>query len=111
MPESHDAAKRREALEERLRRMRDLYELGDLERAEYVARRNAINAELEGMAPRPLRNLGGAQEVLKDFSIFWREETDHDSKRQFLALIFDGVWLDGRRVVAVQPKAPFLAYF
>jgi site-specific DNA recombinase len=60
-PESHDAAMRREALEERLRRMRDLYELGDLDRAEYVARRNAINAELEAMAPRPLPNLHRAR--------------------------------------------------
>jgi hypothetical protein len=49
--------------------------------------------------------------VLKDFSIFWREERDHDSKRQFLSLVFEGVWLDERRVVAVQPKPAFLAYF
>ena len=110
-PESHDTAKRREALEERLRRMRDLYELGDLERAEYVARRNAINAELEAMAPRPLPNLDRAQEVLKDFSIFWREESEHEAKRQFLRLIFDGIWLDDRRVVAVQPTPAFFPYF
>jgi hypothetical protein len=36
-PESSETTKRRAALEERLRRMRDLYELGDLKRSEYVA--------------------------------------------------------------------------
>lgn len=110
-PESHEGLKRREALEERLRRMRDLYELGDLDRAEYVSRRNAINAELDAMAPGPLLDHDHAREVLKDFSIFWREESDHDAKRQFLSLIFEGVWLDDRRVVAVQPKPSCLAYF
>jgi hypothetical protein len=63
------------------------------------------------MAPPPLPNLDRAREVLKDFSIFWREETDQDAKRQFLGLIFNDVWQDERRVVAVQPKAAFLAYF
>jgi hypothetical protein len=32
--------------------MRDLYELGDLQRAEYIARRDAINSELNALAPR-----------------------------------------------------------
>jgi hypothetical protein len=31
--------------------------------------------------------------------------------RMILSLIFDGVWLDEWRVVAVQPKPAFLAYF
>jgi hypothetical protein len=41
--------------------MRDLYELGDRDRAEYVARRNAINTELDAMAPGPvpLQGQGG----------------------------------------------------
>jgi hypothetical protein len=46
-----EAAERRTALEERLRRARDLYELGDLTRPEYMARRDAINTELAASAP------------------------------------------------------------
>ena len=38
-----EAAERRAFLDERLRRARDLYELGDLTRPEYMARREAIN--------------------------------------------------------------------
>jgi hypothetical protein len=110
-PESQDATKRRAALEERLRRMRDLYELGDLERGEYVARRNAINSELDAISPGPIPDLGQARKVLDDFSIFWRGETEPDARRQFLGLIFESVWLDDRRVVAVQPKPSFVAFF
>jgi hypothetical protein len=33
------------------------------------------------------------------------------AKRQFLSLIFENVWLEQDRVVAVQPKPAFLPYF
>jgi hypothetical protein len=78
---------------------------------EYVARRDAINAELSALAPGPIPDLDQASKVLEDFTIFWSNETDPTNKRQFLNLIFDGVWLDDGRVVAVQPKPSFLPFF
>ncbi len=110
-PESSDTAARRAALEQRLARARDLYELGDLDRPEYIARRDAIHAELDALAPEPTANLDQASKVLEDFAVFWATETDPAAKRQFLSLIFGGVWLDQDRVVAVQPKPSFLAFF
>ena len=109
--EASETAKRRSALEERLRRMRDLYEIGDLPRTEYLARRDTIHAELSALAPDPTPDLHQARKVLEDFTIFWQKETDPDAKRQFLNLIFEGVWLDENRVVAVQPKPSFLPFF
>jgi hypothetical protein len=103
-PESSEAATRPAGLEDRLLRMRDLYELGDLERTEYIARRDAIHAELNQLAPQPTPDLDQAQRVLEDFTVFWENEQDPDAKRRFLHLIFQGVWLDENRVVAVQPK-------
>jgi len=49
--------------------------------------------------------------VLEDFTIFWTNEADPAAKRQFLSLIFESVWLDQDRVVAVQPKPSFLPFF
>ena len=106
-----EAIQRRAALEERLRRARDLYELGDLTRPEYMARREAINTELAASAPGPLPDLDQAQQVLEDFSIFWQKETDPAAKRQLLSLIFERVWLDEQRVIAVQPKPSFAPFF
>jgi hypothetical protein len=106
-----ETTKRRASLEERLARARDLYELGDLTRPEYMARRGAINTELAQLSPGPLPDLDQARKVLEDFSIFWTQETDPASKRQLLALIFECVWLDEQRVTAVQPKPPFAPYF
>lgn len=110
-PESSDATARRAALEQRLARGRDLYELGDRDRPEYIVRRDAIHAELDALAPEPTANLDQASKVLEDFAIFWSTETDPAAKRQFLSLVFGGVWLDHDRVVAVQPKPSFLPFF
>ena len=49
--------------------------------------------------------------VLEDFTIFWTTEADPAAKRQFLGLVFAGVWLDELRVVAVQPRPSFLPFF
>jgi hypothetical protein len=108
-----DAAQRRAQLEERLRRARDLYELGDLTRPEYMARREAINTELATSAPGPIPDLDldQAQQVLEDFSIFWQNESDPAAKRQLLTLNFERIWLDGQHVAAVQPKPSFALFF
>ena len=76
-----------------------------------MARREAINAELAASAPGLVPDLDQAQQVLEDFSIFWANEADPAAKRQLLSLIFERVWLDEQRVVAVQPKAPFAPFF
>jgi hypothetical protein len=104
--------RRRAALEERLRRLRDLYELGDLDRRDYLTRREAIQNELAELAPQPLPDLAEAKQWLDDFSIFWhQEEQDLEAKRQLLQLVFERIWLDQGRVVAVRPKPAFAPFF
>jgi hypothetical protein len=49
--------------------------------------------------------------VREDFTIFWTNEDDPAAKRQFLALVFEGVRLDAGRVVAVRREPSFLPLF
>jgi hypothetical protein len=49
--------------------------------------------------------------VLDDFAVFWRVEEDADAKRELLRLIFERVWLDDGRIVAVRPKEAFAPFF
>jgi hypothetical protein len=65
-----------DAMERRFDVVLDLYELGDLDRPEYIARRDAIHTELDALAPEPTANLDQAGKVLEDFAIFWSTETD-----------------------------------
>jgi hypothetical protein len=48
---------------------------------------------------------------LEDFTNFWRGEQDPAAKRQLLSRIFERVWLDEQKLVAVRPKASFVPYF
>ena len=73
--------------------------------------RSSAGSSWSALAPQPLPDLDHAQQVLEDFTVFWEKETEPAAKRQFLSLIFQGVWLEDNRVVAVQPKPPFLPFF
>ena len=110
-PETKQMTRKRAALEERLRRLRDLYELGDLDRADYLARRQEIQTHLAELAPEPLPDLDQAEQVLNDFSLFWRDHSDPEAKRHMLQLVFERVWLDDGHIVAVRPKHAFAPFF
>jgi hypothetical protein len=104
-------ARRHAALAERRRRLRDLYELGDLDRDDYLARRKAIDAELDRLAPGPAPDVDAARRVLDHFSLFWQQEPNPAPRRQLLQHLFECVWIDDKRVVAVRPKPAFAAFF
>jgi len=63
------------------------------------------------LAPEPIPDLDQAEQLLNDFSIFWRDESDPEVKRQMLQLLFERVWLNDGRVVAVRPKHAFAPFF
>jgi hypothetical protein len=99
-------------------RIRDLYELGGLQRGKYVARHDAIDAALSALVPEliPALDLDLARSVLKA----QRPQRLHDvlddrdgpeAKRQFLTLIFKGAW-PGRTPRPRRPAQPsFLPFF
>jgi site-specific DNA recombinase len=106
-----DTAQRRASLEERLHRSRDLYELGDLARPEYMARRDAINTELATLTPEPIPiSTRRAKCSTTSRSSGAGRQTQQPSATS-LTLIFGRVWLDEQRVVAVQPKPSFAPFF
>jgi hypothetical protein len=109
--ETAEIARRRAALDDRRRRLRDLYELGDLGRNDYLARRQAIDAELDNLAPGPAPDIDAARRVLDDFSLFWQQEPDPEPRRQLLQHLFEPVRIDDKRIVAVRPKPAFAALF
>jgi hypothetical protein len=109
--DTEDIGRKRRQLTERRKRLRDLYELGDLDRSEYVSKRDALDAELDGLAPGPAPDLDHARAVLEDFSRFWKEETDPEPRRELLQQLFELVWVDGQKIVAVRPTPAFADLF
>jgi hypothetical protein len=53
----------------------------NLDRYEYVSKRDALDAELDALAP-----------------------TDPEPRRELVQQLFELVWVDGQRIVAVRPN-------
>jgi hypothetical protein len=49
-----------------------------------------------------------AKALLEDFAQFWEIETEPSERRKLLLSLFEQVWAQGGRIVAVQPNEGFL---
>jgi hypothetical protein len=47
--------------------------------------------------------------ALEDFGRFWKDETDPEPRRELLQQLFDRVWVDGQKIVAVPPTSAYAA--
>jgi hypothetical protein len=109
----HDqpAGERRGELLDQLQRLQDLYVLGDLTKAQYVMRRQALEEEVQRLGPPTDPATDRARDLLERFPRFWELETDPAERRKLLLSLFAQVWAQDGRIVAVQPHDPFLPYF
>jgi site-specific DNA recombinase len=102
--EQGDHAARRSELTDQLRRLQDLYVLGDLTKAQYVMRRQALQDEIERLAPPADPQLAQAERLLSDFAAFWAAETSPAERHRLLTTLFE-------QIVAVKPRGAFVPYF
>ena len=102
---------RRGELLGQLTRLQDLYVLGDLPRAQYVMRRQAIEEEVQRLGAPADPGIDRAKALLGDFESFWELETEPSERRKLLLSLFEQVWAQEGQIVAVQPHEDFLPYF
>jgi hypothetical protein len=102
---------RRGELLGQLTRLQDLYVLGDLPRAQYVMRRQAIEEEAQRLGAPADPGIERAKALLGDFESFWELETEPSERRKLLLSLFEQVWAQEGQIVAVQPHEDFLPYF
>lgn len=105
-----DQDRRRELLTQ-LDRLQDLYVLGDLTKPRYIMRRQALEEELQRLAPPTDPQLDHAQAILGDFPRFWKAEPDPAERRKLINSLFAHIWQDDGAIVAVKPHAAFAPYF
>jgi hypothetical protein len=110
-PTDADTDRQRRTLKDRRKRLRDLYEMGDIERTEYRAKCAEIDDGLDSMAPGPTADLDGARAVLEDFGRFRESEADPVKRRELVGQLFERVWIDESRIVAVRPTKAFAPFF
>jgi site-specific DNA recombinase len=107
----HDDQARRSELMGKADRLKDLYMLGDFTKAQYIMRRQAIQDELERLEPTIDPDLAEAEQLLSNFADFWEVETAATERRRLLLSLFEQVWEDGGRIVAVKPRGHLAPYF
>jgi hypothetical protein len=49
--------------------------------------------------------------VLEDFGRFWKTEADPAKRRELVGQLFERVWIDNSRIVAVRPSSAFAPFF
>jgi hypothetical protein len=102
---------RKAELTDQLRCLQELFVLGDLTKAQYIMRRQAVQDELERLTPPADPQLTEAEKVLADFASFWDREKSPAERHRLLATLFEQVWQDDGQVVAIKPQPPFAPYF
>jgi site-specific DNA recombinase len=105
------AAGQREAITARRKRLAELYELGDVSRADYLARRSALDAELAVLPPvvDHLATFRAEAERLRDTALLW-VTAQPDTRARIVKELFARAVIDGR-TLKVWPKAEYLALF
>jgi hypothetical protein len=98
-----------DALKAQLARVQDMYQIGDLDRAEYVRRRERLQRQLDQATPRPPRllDIERATQLLSDMPRLL-DAASLAQRRALLRQVVRTVWLEKVAVTAIAPAANFL---
>jgi hypothetical protein len=105
--------RQRKQLEERIRRLREVYLEGDLPREQYVPRKKALESELASLVIPDVDAAHEAGRLLEELPMLW-DDAGLAERRLLLTAMLDEVHVDPveeRRIVALKPKPAFKALF
>jgi len=80
-------------------------------KGQYIMRRQALEKELQRQGPPAKPASDRARALLDEFPRFWDLETEPAERRKLLLSLFEQIWAQNGRIVAVQPHDDFLPYF
>lgn len=103
----HATTTRREAITLEMSRAKTLFMLGDIDEAEYKARRARSQEKLSELRPPPANeNLERAARVLKDFGKTWGVAS-LTQREKMLHLLLNRVYMKSGSIVAIEPLTDF----
>ena len=115
LTEQADPEMQRARLEARLERQRDMYDLGDWTKERYLQTRQKVLHELALLTVKTaseehldvLVHLGG---YVRQLQQAW-QDADQGQRQILLRTLFEKLWVQGERIVAVTPMAQFAPFF
>jgi site-specific DNA recombinase len=108
-----DISGQRRRLESQLERLKDLYVLEDITKAQYLAEREKIKRELATLDARATgadTKLAGLAGLLADVAAGWNAATP-EQRNRLARLLFEEIVIDDNRVVAVKPRPELAGFF
>ena len=107
-----DAENERRRLNERLARVKQQFEWGDLTESDYIQKRNEIKAALVALQKKEMKAIIDAETLLENMSTVWKEATEVE-QRDMARAILDEVICDpdARQLIALRPKPAFRLLF
>ena len=107
-----DLAKRRATLENRLARIKELYEWGHKSKDEYLADYDAIQRELVMLASPEDKGetLDKLAHFLGNVADAWKEASQ-EQRNKLAGALFEQVWLEHNRVVGIKPRDELKPFF
>ncbi len=103
----------RKRVEERIRRLREVYLEGDLPRDHYTDRKRNLENQLASLVIPDVDAAREAGKLLQQLPTIW-EEADLSERRKLLTAMLEAVYVDTveeRTIVALRPKPAFRALF
>jgi hypothetical protein len=91
---------RTEEIKQIIDRLDMRWDMGFMNKEEYVQKRTQFQQELEGMQPLPRAMLEESLRVFRDFRKMW-EEGDLYQRKHLLGLVVEKVWVKGSEISAI----------
>jgi len=109
---SKDDKAERAKIETRLERIKDLYSWGDMSKTEYLAQKRELKRRLVQLTPATadVALLDKLAQFLNSVAFAWRE-ADQEHRNQLAHRLFDAVWIENQKVLAVTPRPEFEPFF
>ena len=108
-----NTALQRHRLNRQLERLKDLYQLGDLERERYLADRERLRRELAAIKAQNTEENAELDELaglLKNLQQGWDQATQ-EQRNRLARLIFEEIVINDNRVVAMKPRPELAGFF
>ncbi|OGN99302.1 MAG: hypothetical protein A2Y89_04825 [Chloroflexi bacterium RBG_13_51_18] len=111
--EVEQVRKKRQALQEKLRRMAKAYIDGVFPDEEYHRQKKLLEMELESLIIPKANAAEEAEKLIMDLPRLWLK-ANQEEKRNLLLTMLDAVYVDAKKaksIIAIKPKPPFKPVF
>ena len=98
---------RRNELEQSVERLDFRWDMGFIEKEDYLAKRKALQQQLRNNQPIAEQEIIEAETRLRKFKTDW-ETTDLGQRKEFFFALVESIWVSGGTIKSIRLRSPFI---